>query len=104
MTKIMDPNKYIEKLDRKKKIERAVKAIKQFAPKQEDKVSPKWEKVSDFVYETKDPVTGGTWRYIGKRETSETQILQAVLNYMMFYGKPRPKKGEYIEISQPAID
>src|SRR5947208_2777681 len=99
----MDSKKYVEKLDRKKKIERAVTAVKKLAPKPKEKPLQKWEKISDFVYEIEDPVTGGTWRYIGKRETSEPQMLQAVLAYMMFYGKSRPKKGEYVEINQPAI-
>lgn len=64
----------------------------------------KWKKISDWVYETKDPVTGGIWRYVGKRETSELQMYQAILFYLGLYGRPRPEKGKFVQLAQPAAD
>lgn len=64
---------------------------------------PTWKKIEDFIYTIEDPVTKGTWRYIGGREMSEFELFHAVTIYMQFYGGVRPKKGKYVEIQQPLL-
>jgi hypothetical protein len=63
-----------------------------------------WKKISDWVCEIKDPITGGNWRYIARKETSDFQMFQAIAIYLSFYGEVRPKKGTYVCLSQPALD
>ena len=55
--------------------------------------NPQWKKVSDFVYEIVDPVTGGTWSYIANREMDEEQLYRAILQAIVFFGIKRPPKG-----------
>jgi hypothetical protein len=60
---------------------------------------PRWKKQrGNFTYEIEDPVTGGFWRYCGKRKMSDTELLERVLSIIVIGRGDRPKRGQVAEL------
>ncbi len=55
---------------------------------------PKWRKIDDFSYESRDPEGGGIWCFIGSKEASE-KVLNERVKFALTFGKIKsPKKGQ----------
>ena len=65
-------------------------------------VAPMWKEIKPLIYETVDPVTGGTWQYTAKRKMSEEELLQSVVIFLTFFNGTRPEKGQVHILNQPA--
>jgi hypothetical protein len=52
-----------------------------------------WTKKSDFIYEAKDPMTGGFWSYVSKCARTQDELNADVVYALHNKLKQRPRKG-----------